>query len=231
MTRPSDADASSDPSSFSTPEAVADAICRAGSLAVLRFEADDPAREAVGALLSGGVTGVEVTMTTPGAIDLISQLAADPPASGMLLGVGSVRDGATARAAIRAGARYVVSPATFPDVIAAAHELGAAALPGAYTPTEITRALELGADLVKVFPADTLGPGYIKAVRAAMPDLRLVPTGGVTPDNAGDWVRAGAAAVGLGSALVDKRALRERDFAALTDLARTLTDNIRAARA
>lgn len=209
---------------------IAEEIVRAGALAVLRFRRGDPAREVVSALTAGGVVGVEVTMTSPGAIDLIASLRRDPPGSGVLLGVGSVRDAATVRAAVDAGACYVVSPAIIPEVIDAARGAGVAALPGAYTPSEMAHAVERGADLVKVFPADTLGPGFIRAVRAAMPDLRLVPTGGVTPENAGEWLSAGAVAVGLGSALVPRGAVEARDFDELTRRARTLTRAIAAAR-
>ena len=147
------------------------------------------------------------------------------------MGAGTVLDAETARRAIEAGATYVVSPVFRAAVVEEAHRHGVPAMPGAYTPTEILTAHEAGADVVKVFPAETLGPAYIKGVLAAMPFLRLMPTGGVTPENVGEWLRAGARAVGLGGALVDAKLVAAGDYAAITARARAITTAVAAARA
>ena len=149
----------------------------------------------------------------------------------VLIGTGSVLDADTARRAIEAGARYVVSPVFEPEVVEEAHRQGVPAMPGAFTPTEILRAHQAGADIVKVFPAEVFGPAFIKGVLAPMPFLRLMPTGGVTPENAGDWIRAGAAAVGLGSALVDPQLVAAGQFDALTQRASRVAKGIAATRA
>jgi 2-dehydro-3-deoxyphosphogluconate aldolase / (4S)-4-hydroxy-2-oxoglutarate aldolase len=186
-------------------------------------------RAVVDAIADGGVRAIEVTMTVPGAIALIGTLAASLPAD-ILLGAGTVTDPDTARAVIDAGARYVVSPVFRPEVVAACHARGAAAAPGCFTPTEILDAHDLGADVVKVFPATALGPQFIRDVRAPLPQVRLMPTGGVTLDNAGDWIRAGAVAVGVGSALLDARAIEEGRFDVLTQNARRIVASVAAAR-
>ena len=200
-----------------------------GALAVVRlFRAEDVLPVAQ-ALHAGGVSAIEVTMTVPGALDAIRRLAREGGGD-LLVGVGSVLDEDTARQAVEAGARFVVSPVFKPLVLEEAHRQGAACLPGAFTPTEILRAHEAGADLVKVFPSDALGPSFIKGVMAPMPFLKLCPTGGVTPQNAGQWIRAGAAAVGLGSALVDTALVDNRDWGMITALARQTADAVAAAR-
>jgi 2-dehydro-3-deoxyphosphogluconate aldolase/(4S)-4-hydroxy-2-oxoglutarate aldolase len=168
-------------------------------------------------------------MTVPGAVDLIRTLASSLP-DGFLLGAGTVTDVATARAVIEAGARFVVGPVFRPEVIAACHERDVAAIPGCFSPTEIFAAHECGADIVKVFPATMLGPQFLKDVRAPLPQLKLMPTGGVTLDNAGDWIRAGAVAVGLGSALLDARAIDGGAFDVITANARRVVANVAAAR-
>jgi 2-dehydro-3-deoxyphosphogluconate aldolase/(4S)-4-hydroxy-2-oxoglutarate aldolase len=200
-----------------------------GIVAVIRLK--DPARlrAAVDALADGGVRALEVTMTVPGAVELIRQLAPALP-SGFLLGAGTVTDVATARAVIDAGASFVVGPVFRPDVIAACHERGVPAMPGCFSPTEILSAHEAGADIVKVFPATALGPQFIKDVRAPLPQVKLMPTGGVTLDNVGDWIRAGAVAVGLGSALVDAKAIDAGRFDVIAANARQVVANVAKAR-
>ena len=179
-----------------------------GVVAVIRMKDPGKLRAVVDAMAEGGVRALEVTMTVPGAVDVIRALAPSLPA-GFLLGAGTVTDAATARAVIDAGACFVVGPVFRPDVIAACHERDVAALPGCFSPTEILAAHECGADIVKVFPATMLGPQFLKDVRAPLPQVKLMPTGGVTLDNAGDWIRAGAVAVGLGSALLDAQAIEQ----------------------
>jgi 2-dehydro-3-deoxyphosphogluconate aldolase/(4S)-4-hydroxy-2-oxoglutarate aldolase len=216
-----------------TPAPAGEAIVRRiealGTLAVVRLPRAEDVLPVARALHAGGVSAIEVTMTVPNALDAIRQLAREA-GDDLLIGVGSVLDEDTARRAVEAGARFVVSPVFKPLVLEEAHRQGAACLPGAFTPTEILRAHEAGADLVKVFPSESLGPSFIKGVMAPMPFLRLCPTGGVTPRNAGQWIRAGAAAVGLGSALVDTALVDNRDWGTITALARTTADAVAAAR-
>jgi 2-dehydro-3-deoxyphosphogluconate aldolase/(4S)-4-hydroxy-2-oxoglutarate aldolase len=201
-----------------------------GIVAVIRLKDPGKLRAVVDAMADGGVRALEVTMTVPGAVDLIRGLASSLPA-GFLLGAGTVTDAATARAVIDAGACFVVGPVFRPDVIAACHERDVPAMPGCFSPTEILAAHECGADIVKVFPATMLGPQYLKDVRAPLPQVKLMPTGGVTIDNAGEWIRAGAVAVGLGSSLLDAKAIESNRFDVITANARKVVANIAAARA
>jgi 2-dehydro-3-deoxyphosphogluconate aldolase/(4S)-4-hydroxy-2-oxoglutarate aldolase len=200
-----------------------------GVVAVIRLK--DPARlrAVVDALADGGVRALEVTMTVPRAVDLIRELAPTMP-SGFLLGAGTVIDAETAKAVIDAGARYVVSPVFRPDVIRACHMRDVPAMPGCFSPTEILAAHDAGADIIKVFPATMLGPQYVKDVRAPLPQVKLMPTGGVTIDNAGDWIRAGAVAVGIGSALVDAKAIEAGQLDVIAANARKVIANVKSAR-
>jgi 2-dehydro-3-deoxyphosphogluconate aldolase/(4S)-4-hydroxy-2-oxoglutarate aldolase len=208
---------------------VAAAIERLGVVAVIRMK--DPARlrAVFDALADGGVRAIEVTMTVPGAVGLIADLARTLP-PGIVLGAGTVIDAATARAVIDAGARFIVSPVFRRDVVSTCVERGIVAAPGCFSPTEILDAHEMGADVVKVFPATALGPQYIKDLRAPMPQLKLMPTGGVTLDNAGDWIRAGAVAVGVGSALLDGKAIDEGRLDVIAANARRIVASVAAAR-
>jgi 2-dehydro-3-deoxyphosphogluconate aldolase/(4S)-4-hydroxy-2-oxoglutarate aldolase len=210
-------------------EAVVRAIQDLGVVAVIRMRDAAKLRAVVDAIAEGGVRAIEVTMTVPNAVGLIATLASSLP-SDILLGDGTVTDVVTARAVIDAGARFVVGPVFRPDVIVARHERGVPIAPGCFSPTEILDAHERGADIVKVFPATALGPSYIKDLRAPMPQLKLMPTGGVTLDNAGDWIRAGAVAVGVGSALLDAKAIDEGRLDVLTGNARRIVASIAAAR-
>jgi 2-dehydro-3-deoxyphosphogluconate aldolase/(4S)-4-hydroxy-2-oxoglutarate aldolase len=201
-----------------------------GIVAVIRLRDPGKLRAVVDAIVAGGVRALEVTMTVPGAVELIGGLAPTLP-EGFLLGAGTVIDAATARAVIDAGAQFVISPVFRREVIDACHEGGVPAAPGCFTPTEILDAHEAGADIVKVFPATALGPQYIKDVRAPLPQVKLMPTGGVTPDNAGDWIRAGAVAVAAGSSLLDAAAIESGRFEVITANARRFVENVAAARA
>jgi len=200
-----------------------------GIVAVIRLKDPAKLREVVDALAAGGVRALEVTMTVPRAVDLIRELAPSLP-PGFLLGAGTVTDAPTARAVIDAGASFVVGPVFRPDVIAACHERDVPALPGCFSPTEIYAAHDCGADIVKVFPATMLGPQFIKDVRAPLPHVKMMPTGGVTVDNAGDWIRAGAVAVGVGSALLDTPAIESGRFDVIATNARRVVENVAAAR-
>jgi 2-dehydro-3-deoxyphosphogluconate aldolase/(4S)-4-hydroxy-2-oxoglutarate aldolase len=176
------------------------------------------------------VRALEVTMTVPRAIDLIGALAPTLPGD-FLLGAGTVLDPDTARRAVGAGAQFIVSPVFRPEIIAAGHQYNVPVMPGCFTATEILSAWDAGADVVKVFPATSVGPGYLKDIRGPLPQVKLMPTGGVSIDNVGDWLRAGAVAVGVGSALLDAKAISARQYAPIVENARRMVQNVRAARA
>lgn len=204
-------------------------IERTGIVAIVRMKEPGKLRAVVDAIAAGGVRVLEVTMTVPGAVELIRQLAPTLPAD-FLLGAGTVLDAGTVERVVDAGARFVVSPVFRQSVIAACHDRHIPAMPGCFTPTEILEAWDLGADVVKVFPATALGPTYLKDVRAPLPQVKLMPTGGVTLDNAGDWLRAGAVAVGVGTALLDANAIAAGDYGVLRANAERIVANVRAAR-
>jgi 2-dehydro-3-deoxyphosphogluconate aldolase/(4S)-4-hydroxy-2-oxoglutarate aldolase len=215
--------------SMATRSEVTAQIESLGIVAVIRLKDPAKLRAAVDAMAAGGVRALEVTMTVPRAVEMIRELAPALP-DGFLLGAGTVTDAATARAVIDAGASFVVGPVFRPEVIAACHERGVPVMPGCFTPTEILAAHECGADIVKLFPATALGPQFIRDVRAPLPQVKLMPTGGVTLDNAGDWIRAGAVAVGVGSALLDAKAIDDGRFDVITANARRVVANVAAAR-
>lgn len=181
------------------------AIAAERIVAVVRTDSGKSALRAAQTLVEAGIRIVEVALTTPDALDAIRELARPggaPPDDGRIVGAGTVLDVTSARLATLAGARFLVSPSVAPDVIEAGHRYGASVLPGTQTPTEIDRALSAGADMVKLFPASSLGPEYLRAVRAALPQAPVVPTGGVGAGNAAAWLEAGAVAVGVGGSLV-----------------------------
>jgi 2-dehydro-3-deoxyphosphogluconate aldolase/(4S)-4-hydroxy-2-oxoglutarate aldolase len=200
-----------------------------GVVAVIRMQEASKLRAVVDALGAGGVRALEVTMTVPGAIGLIEEIAPTLPRE-FLLGAGTVLDAETARLTILAGARFVVGPVFRPDVIATCHRYDVAAMPGCFTPTEILAAWECGADIVKVFPATALGPGFFKDVRGPLPQVRLMPTGGVSLENAGEWIKAGAVAIGVGTALVDGKAVAAGDYTSITRRAEAFVQAVAAVR-
>jgi 2-dehydro-3-deoxyphosphogluconate aldolase/(4S)-4-hydroxy-2-oxoglutarate aldolase len=201
-----------------------------GIIAILRAESTAGFTEVADALYAGGVRALEVTMTTPGVLDCISELAARVVGR-MLIGVGSIIDGDACRTAILAGAEFVVTPVTKSAVIRIANHYGKPIASGAFTPTEALAAHEAGADFIKIFPAELGGPAFIKNILAPLPMLRIIPTGGVTPETAGDFLRAGSVALGAGSTLVNKDALKRGDWAAITARAKEFIDAVSAARA
>jgi 2-dehydro-3-deoxyphosphogluconate aldolase / (4S)-4-hydroxy-2-oxoglutarate aldolase len=209
---------------------VLEAVERAGIVAVIRIKEPERLKAVVDAIAEGGIRVLEVTMTVPNAVKLIADLAPRMPA-GFLLGAGTVIDAATAKQVIDAGARFIVSPVFRQEVIDACHARDVSAMPGCFSPTEILNAWDGGADVVKVFPATALGPGYIKDVRAPLPQVKLMPTGGVTLDNAGDWIRAGAVAVGVGTSLLDSKAIAAGNYDVLRGNAERIVRNVQAARA
>jgi len=187
-----------------TRESIVRAIEELGIVAVIRIRDPRRLRSVIEAIAAGGVKVMEVTMTVPNAVAMI--------------------------AVIDAGARFIVAPVFRPEVVDICHERGVAVCPGCFSPTEILDAHDHGADIVKVFPATALGPQYIKDIRAPMPQLKLMPTGGVTLDNAGDWIRAGAVAVGVGSALLDAAAIDEGRFEVITANAKRIVASVGTAR-
>ncbi len=201
----------------------------AGTLGIIRVNQAEDLVHIAQALQEGGLDCVEITMTTPGALRAIEE--ATGRLDGVLMGAGTVLDAATARQAILAGAEFLVTPTVELDVIEMAHRYGVVVIAGAMTPTEILTAWEAGADMVKVFPANVLGPEYLKAVHGPLPQIPLVPTGGVTADNAGEFIRAGAAMVCAGGWLVDKKAVAEERYDVLTERARQLVETVQKARA
>jgi 2-dehydro-3-deoxyphosphogluconate aldolase/(4S)-4-hydroxy-2-oxoglutarate aldolase len=214
---------------MSSRETVVRQIEDAGIVAVIRIKEPGKLRAVVDAISEGGVRALEVTMTVPGAVDLIRQLAPTLP-SGFVLGAGTVLDADTAARVIDAGATFVVSPVFRKPVIDACHARDVAAMPGCFTPTEILEAWDAGADVVKVFPATALGPTFFRDVRGPLPQVKLMPTGGVTIENAGDWIRAGAVAVGVGTALLDATAIAANAWEVLRGNAERIVANVRKAK-
>lgn len=211
-------------------DAVVKRLRDVGVVAVVRATSAEEALRVAAAIIGGGLTVLEITLTVPGALQVLEQLRRRDP--DLLLGAGSVLDAKGARASIAAGAEFVVSPALATDVVAACNRKDVAVLPGALTPTEIVQAWQCGADLVKVFPAGALGgPAYVKSLKGPLPQVDLVPTGGVTLANLGEYLHAGAAAVGVGSELADVEAVRRGRADKVTDLARAYLEAVRKARA
>lgn len=200
---------------------VSDAVTTTRVVAILRAENASRAEAVVDVLLENGIRSLELTLTTTGALAVVRRLAARLP-DGTDLGVGTVLTVDEVDRAVDAGARFVVSPSVVPAVIEAAARHGIASYPGAFTPTEIHAAWNAGASAVKLFPAGALGPGYLKAVRAPLPDIPIVPTGGVDVGAVGAWLDAGAVAVGVGSPLVGDSLTPEGDLDALGERARSV---------
>lgn len=186
-----------------------------GIIAVVRAQNAEQVVPLSEALVAGGVIAIEITLTTPNAFAAIREARAKF-ANRAIIGVGTVLDAAACRTALEAGAEFVVTPMCRPELVPLAHAADRPIMLGAFSPTEAQLAHEAGADFIKVFPADTLGPGYIKALRAPLPHLRMVPTGGVELHNVRDFLQAGCAALGVGSALVSTKLLQTADWQELT---------------
>ena len=192
-------------------------------VAVIRAERPELLVDVAEALLAGGVEVMEVTFTVPRAARVIEQVA-DKLGDRVLLGAGTVLDPETARIAFLAGAEFIVSPAVNVEVIEICRRYSKLVMPGAFTPTEVVTAWQAGADIVKVFPSDLVGPKYLKLLHGPLPHVRLMPTGGVNLDTAADFLAAGACALGVGSSLVDQQALAARDLAKIEELARKFVE-------
>jgi len=200
-----------------------------GVIAVLRGVEPETVQDVADAVVAGGVTALEVTADSPNAVGMIETLS-ERMADDVLVGVGTVLDAATARAAIAAGASFVLCPTYEEGVVETCNRYGVPVAPGVFTPTEAQQAYEAGADLVKVFPAKTGGPSHVAALKGPLGHLDVVPTGGVGPDNAGAYIEAGAVAVGAGSSILDHDAVSRGDFEAITANAEALRDAVADAR-
>jgi 2-dehydro-3-deoxyphosphogluconate aldolase/(4S)-4-hydroxy-2-oxoglutarate aldolase len=201
-----------------------------GVIPVVRATTADEAMRAIDAIREGGISVLEITMTVPGAIKLIEEVAKRYE-NEALVGAGTVLDPETATACVESGARFIVSPALNLETIACCRRLDIAVMPGALTPTEVVQAWNAGADFVKVFPAGAVGgPGYLRSLKAPLPQIELVPTGGVSLKTAADFIRAGAAALGVGADLVDIKAIREGQVALITERAKQFIEIVRKAR-
>ena len=198
---------------------------KSGVVAVVRVDDNSKVSSIVKALCDGGVNAIEITMTIPGAIEIIEKIASQHK-NDVIVGAGTVLDPETARMVISAGARFVVSPVLNIEVIQLAHRYDVAAIPGAYTPSEILSAWENGADIVKVFPATALGPQYFKDIHGPLPQIKLTPTGGVSLENTTAFMKAGACCVGVGSALVSKEFVSNNDWTGLKNRARNYIDAV-----
>jgi len=205
-------------------------LLKTGIVAVLRANEGGLLVDAAEALLAGGVDTVEVTFTVPRAPRVLEQVA-DRLGDRVLLGAGTVLDPETARIAILSGARFVVSPVVALPVVRMCRRYSRLALPGALTPSEVLAAWEAGADIVKVFPSELTGPGYLKALAGPLPQVRLMPTGGVNLDTAAAYLQAGACALGIGGSLVDPQALEAGDMRRIESLARQYVEIVRDTRA
>jgi 2-dehydro-3-deoxyphosphogluconate aldolase/(4S)-4-hydroxy-2-oxoglutarate aldolase len=195
-------------------------------IAVIRLSDTTKLIKVIDALSKGGVKCLELTFTIPGAVDVIKEVVKNV-SSEFLVGAGTVLDPETARAAILAGAKFIVSPVLNTEVIKISHRYDVLSIPGAFTPTEILTAWDMGADIVKIFPATALGPKYFKDVKGPMPQVRMLPTGGVTVENVGDFIKAGACAVALGTDLLDKEAIANDNYGIITDKAKKALENVR----
>lgn len=204
-------------------------ITDAGLVAVVRAESGHEARKVADAVLAGGCPAVEMTFTVPGAHRVIEELAKAYKPSELILGAGTVLDPETARIAILSGAAYVVSPSLNPETVRLCNRYQVPVMPGAMTIRDVLEAMELGADVVKLFPGEAFGPGIIKAIKGPLPQAPLMPTGGVDLSNVAEWIKAGAVAVGAGGSLTG--GAKTGDFDSITTKARAFIEKIGEARA
>lgn len=197
-------------------------------VALIRADSPDGLLDCAKALADGGLTSIELTMTTPGALRMLEKATAELP--DFIFGLGTVLDAETARVGILAGAKFIVTPALRPDVITLCRRYSIPVFSGALTPTEIVAAWEAGCDAVKIFPAEFFGPAYIKSVKAPLPHVDMVPTGGVNEANVGEFLKAGATATAAGSSLVEAKALKEKNWAAITAKAKAFVAAVAASK-
>lgn len=209
-------------------EDIISSIKSSGAVAVIRAENSEIALKICEACVKGGIKSLEITFTVPGAEDILEELAGKYNNTDVLIGAGTVLDPETARIAILAGASYIVSPCLNADTMKLCNRYGVPCMPGAMTIKEVVECVECGADIVKIFPGELFGPAIIKAVRGPLPQACLMPTGGVSADNVGEWIKAGAVAVGVGGSLT--AGARTGDYDSITEIAVRLMDEIHKAR-
>ena len=210
-------------------EIIVNKIIESGVVAVIRLNGKEKLPEIINALSKGGISAMEITMTTPNAIEIINEIS-QKVGNDFMIGAGTVLDSETARAVILAGAQFVVSPVTNIEMMKTVHRYNKAVFPGAFTPTEILHAWENGADVVKVFPATALGPQFFKDIHGPLPQVRLTPTGGVSLENTGEFIRCGASCVGVGTALLNKKMIADSNWPALTENAEKFVEEVKKAR-
>ena len=210
-------------------EFIVNKIIESGVVAVIRLNGKEKLPEIIDALSKGGISAMEITMTTPNAIEIINEIS-QKVGNDFMIGAGTVLDSETARAVILAGAQFVVSPITNIEMMKTVHRYNKAVFPGAFTPTEILHAWENGADVVKVFPATALGPQFFKDIHGPLPQVRLTPTGGVSLENTGEFIRCGASCVGVGTALLNKKMIVDSNWPALTENAEKFVEEVKKAR-
>jgi 2-dehydro-3-deoxyphosphogluconate aldolase/(4S)-4-hydroxy-2-oxoglutarate aldolase len=211
-------------------KSVLETIASCGVVAIIRTKSSDELVDVARALIDGGICVVEITMTVPGALDVIHRATSELADRDLCLGAGTVPDSQTAQAAIDAGAEFIVSPTCNPDTVKRCNDQNVLVLPGAFTPTEVERAWKVGADVVKIFPANIGGPRYFTDLKGPMPDIRLLPTGNVNLESAPKYIAAGAVAVGVGGLLFSKDLIAKRAFSQITENARELVAVVSAAR-
>ena len=209
-------------------EKVITKICDGGLVAVIRAETSEQAKKITEACIAGGVTAIELTFTVPGAHEIISELAKLYSPEEILLGAGTVLDPETARIAILSGAQYVVSPCLNINTVKLCNRYRIPIMPGAMTIKEVVEGMEAGADIIKVFPGELFGPTFVKAIRGPLPQARIMPTGGVSVDNVGEWIKAGCVAVGVGGNIT--AGAKTGDYQSITDKAKQFVEAIRLAR-
>jgi 2-dehydro-3-deoxyphosphogluconate aldolase/(4S)-4-hydroxy-2-oxoglutarate aldolase len=215
---------------MNTKQAVLARLMGVGIIPIIRVDRAETALHIADAILDGGIPALEVTLTTPGALHVIGQLVARY-GDAFAIGAGTVLDPESARAAIEAGASFIVSPNTRRETLELCRRYGVVSCPGALTPTEVVTAWEQGGDLVKVFPIDNMGGAkYLKALKAPLPQIEMVPTGGIDLDNAAEHIRAGAAAIAVGSSLMDRKSIAAGDWRAIADCAKRFVEVVAQAR-
>ncbi len=209
-------------------EKILSKIKESGLVAVVRAESAEQAEKITEACIAGGVAAVEITFTVPGAQDVIKELAKKYKSGEIIIGAGTVMDAETARTAILAGAQYIVSPYLNVDMVKLCNRYQVACMPGAMTIKEVVECMEAGADIVKIFPGELFGPSIIKAIKGPIPYAQMMPTGGVNLENVGEWIKAGAVAVGVGGSLT--AGAKKGDYASITSVAKQFIEKIREAR-
>ena len=199
-----------------------------GVVAVVRAENEEQAKKIAQACIKAGIVGIEITFTVPGALKIIESLCSEYSEDEILIGAGTVLDKETARAAILAGAKYVVSPCLDADTVTLCNSYGVACMPGAMTVKEAVDAMKAGADIIKIFPGDLFGPKIIKAFKGPLPQMKMMPTGGVDVSNIGEWIKAGAVAVGAGSSLT--AGAKSGDYESVVNIGRQMVEEVKKAR-